>query len=50
MTTNDHTIPMTAISRDVIHFISSQFAAGASKKILDVYAVNRCLPDYVQHN
>lgn len=43
------TLPMTAISRDVIHFVTTQFPAGASRKVLNAYAAMRELPDKVTH-
>lgn len=43
------TIPMTAISRDVIRYITQEFPAGASQKVLDAYAAKCCLPDFIQH-
>ncbi len=48
---NDKTItlPMTAISRDVIHFTTKEFPAGASRKILDAYARIRELPETITH-
>lgn len=50
MTTQAKAIPMTAISRSVIQFISSEFPAGVSQKVLDAYAANSCLPDTIWHD
>ena len=49
MTDKTIQLPMTAISRDVIHFVTQEFPAGASRKILDAYAAMRQLPESVTH-
>lgn len=50
MTTQAKIIPMTAISCSVIKFITSEFPAGVSQKVLGAYAENRCLPETIWHD
>ena len=49
MTTKVPELQMVDISRDVIHFVTTEFPAGASRKVLDAYAAMRQLPENIMH-
>ena len=49
MTTKQENTPMSAIARDLIHFSTMKFPAGASRKVLDAFTASRQVPDRVMH-
>lgn len=49
MTTTQETSPMSAIARDLIHFSTMKFPAGASRKVLNAFTASRQVPDTIMH-